>query len=727
MPGVGVGVTLHATPTTNVVAYAVEESFPSGWTVSAVSHGGAVDPVQRAIKWGPFTDTIPVSRVLAYTVTPPVGEREAGHWRGEGRFNTERVLTTGNALSARYPGTLALVLPPEFVPGQPVLIRVNAEPASDVNAYAVEVGVPAGWSVTLINESGQWDLLNDKVKWGPFTDATPRSRELTFTVTPPANGARQVSFQARAVMDAVELTVSGSLGRRPSRVTPSMPGTYVPGTPILVELEVDPAPFVEAHAVELAIPAGWVASGISHSGVLDLAEGKVKWGPFLEDTPLRRVLTASLMPPTGAEGMREFMGVGVFDDETVAFGITTDRYWANQESSVKSELPSEHEAGTSVTVVLRVSPRDGDEVYSVEDTLPEGWELVSADSGGAYDSVNRKVKWGPFYAPETVARQLTYRARSTGASIGDARFEGVGWFGGVFRTIDGDRVTTVLPGRLSRVLPPRYTPGVEFLGQLDANPGPGIGAYAVEEQVPVGWGFVGATEGGIYDPVNRLVKWGPFSDRVRRTLEYRLVPPSGVAATTQFSGRAAFGHSLVDSTGASQAVRNSAPRVIPNTAGRTPGEAFKISVIKILLNDSDDDGDFLSVVGVSPTSAHGAEVVLAWPWIFYTPPEGFNGVDTFGYTVSDGFGGVTIGLLQVVVNPPPTSAQNILQIESLPNGTRRVRFTGVPGFTYHIEASTNLTTWIPLGDVVAEPNGQFEYLDLNATLFPVRYYRSIWP
>jgi hypothetical protein len=48
--------------------------------------------------------------------------------------------------------------------------------------------------------------------------------------------------------------------------------------------------------------------------------------------------------------------------------------------------------------------------------------------------------------------------------------------------------------------------------------------------------------------------------------------------------------------------------------------------------------------------------------------------------------------------------------------------TGVPGFTYTVEASTDLASWVPL----CTNTSPFTFVDGNATNFPGRYYRSVY-
>jgi hypothetical protein len=79
--------------------------------------------------------------------------------------------------------------------------------------------------------------------------------------------------------------------------------------------------------------------------------------------------------------------------------------------------------------------------------------------------------------------------------------------------------------------------------------------------------------------------------------------------------------------------------------------------INVLRNDKDSDGDKLSIMGMSPplkgkieTSSDGI--------ITYTPLESWSGTERFGYTISDGRGGVATASVTVIVENQPPEAQD---------------------------------------------------------------------
>lgn len=78
------------------------------------------------------------------------------------------------------------------------------------------------------------------------------------------------------------------------------------------------------------------------------------------------------------------------------------------------------------------------------------------------------------------------------------------------------------------------------------------------------------------------------------------------------------------------------------------------NALDVLANDFDPDGDELTLVAVSQPSNGQAEIGAGV--VLYTPAAGFTGVDTFSYTIDDGFGGqasATITVQVVPVNRPP--------------------------------------------------------------------------
>lgn len=69
----------------------------------------------------------------------------------------------------------------------------------------------------------------------------------------------------------------------------------------------------------------------------------------------------------------------------------------------------------------------------------------------------------------------------------------------------------------------------------------------------------------------------------------------------------------------------------------------------------------------------------------------------------------------------PTAAAN-LAAAAAPAGQFAVAVSGVPGYQYIVEASTNLLDWVPLQTNIAP----FNFVDPNAKQFDHRYYRTVY-
>jgi glucose/arabinose dehydrogenase len=92
---------------------------------------------------------------------------------------------------------------------------------------------------------------------------------------------------------------------------------------------------------------------------------------------------------------------------------------------------------------------------------------------------------------------------------------------------------------------------------------------------------------------------------------------------------------------------NDAPVATKDSAVTRRNTAVAISV---LANDSDVDGDALTVASFTAPSKGRVTVGTSAKTVTYTPSNGFIGIDTFTYTASDGHGGTATATVTVTVN-----------------------------------------------------------------------------
>ena len=161
----------------------------------------------------------------------------------------------------------------------------------------------------------------------------------------------------------------------------------------------------------------------------------------------------------------------------------------------------------------------------------------------------------------------------------------------------------------------------------------------------------------------------------------------------------------------------------PTFAGYSVATAWQtaasISLSKLLTKAADADGDTLSVTASGPASTQNGTAVLQSGSILYTPPAASSGSDTFSVTISDAYGATVSGTVMVSVGPNPTSGGqgvNPPQITMLGNGDAEIGSQGIPGRTYLVQRSTNLSSWYDkclIGTITAASNGAVSFIDPN--------------
>ena len=156
---------------------------------------------------------------------------------------------------------------------------------------------------------------------------------------------------------------------------------------------------------------------------------------------------------------------------------------------------------------------------------------------------------------------------------------------------------------------------------------------------------------------------------------------------------------------------NDPPVAVADSGSTSQGVAV---LLDVLANDTDVDGDTLSIAGVG--NASNGTVAIQSGKVLYTPNSGYTGSDAFTYTASDGHGGTAIGNVSVNVtttpNQPPvanadsaTTTQNtatvidVLANDSDPDGGT-LSLAGVGN-------ATNGTVAIQSGKVLYTPNNGY--------------------
>jgi uncharacterized delta-60 repeat protein len=145
IPGEPVLVTIAVSPAPTSAACAVEDAFPAGWSVSAVSDGGELDGVNGRVKWGPFFDANP--RLLTYQATPPPTAEGLTAFGGTASFDGASTVIAG---SRQLQASARLRVSRGMQPGQMIVslaggsnARYLIETSLDLTAWETLISVTA--------------------------------------------------------------------------------------------------------------------------------------------------------------------------------------------------------------------------------------------------------------------------------------------------------------------------------------------------------------------------------------------------------------------------------------------------------------------------------------------------------------------------------------------------------------------------------------------------------
>ncbi|MDS0259232.1 Ig-like domain-containing protein [Haloarcula sp. S1CR25-12] len=158
---------------------------------------------------------------------------------------------------------------------------------------------------------------------------------------------------------------------------------------------------------------------------------------------------------------------------------------------------------------------------------------------------------------------------------------------------------------------------------------------------------------------NRLSVVGSIGEPANGTLtfdngSFEYAPDDG------FTGEDSFVYEMQDSFGATDTATvtitvgkeadNSAPTASDDSVNTTENATLAIDTAELLANDTDPDGDTLTVTGVSSQPANGT-ASLDNGTVEYTPAAGFTGEDSFDYRIEDGAGAADTATVFITVEP----------------------------------------------------------------------------
>ncbi|MBN8498898.1 cadherin-like domain-containing protein, partial [Accumulibacter sp.] len=146
----------------------------------------------------------------------------------------------------------------------------------------------------------------------------------------------------------------------------------------------------------------------------------------------------------------------------------------------------------------------------------------------------------------------------------------------------------------------------------------------------------------------------PFADG-----HFSFTPTAGFTGTTSFNYTISDGFGGTSTAKVNIDVFNNKPVVNNDTYNIRPNQVLSVAAPGLLANDSDPDGDTLSVVALDVSGLRGSITPFADGHFSFTPTVGFAGTTSFKYTVSDGAGGTATGTTTInVVNAAPVAVND---------------------------------------------------------------------
>lgn len=324
---------------------------------------------------------------------------------------------------------------------------------------------------------------------------------------------------------------------------------------------------------------------------------------------------------------------------------------------------------TYTLVVSNAGPSPATAI-TVTDPLPLTATFVSASPGGSLDGT--AMVWtnlGPLAAGSSLTLTLTVTAppEATGltnvATVSSLIHDSNPGNNQTPPMVTG--VNGMADLELQKLAPPVVAPGVNFAYTLVlTNHGPSLASnVTVVDPLAPNLSFVSASHGGVFSGGNVL--WTnlghlPAFSSVSLTLTVTAPLVGGATNTATASSPTSDPYPGNNTPPPAVSVVGNVPPTTVNDFASTPKNSPV--TVPVLANDSDDNGDPLTLLAVTQTNGtatiSGANVV-------FTPALDFVGAVVLTYTVTDGQGGTNTGLLTITVtnvNSPPVVVDDVFTV-----------------------------------------------------------------
>jgi hypothetical protein len=284
-------------------------------------------------------------------------------------------------------------------------VQIVLAPPAGAFAIAVEDSPPAGWVVGAVSDGGGYDAVNHKVKWGPWFSPFPA--EVSYEVTPDNAALGQHCFSGIVSIDGTTGAVCGDTC-----------------------LDYQCCPYIAAETPQpvcatcAAENCAACTTGACEDGTMSLCEVisyGCAWVRGCNDD-ISGVTRAAYIWRNGEcycwDGVVQNFVPRDCSSEgpccTAGATASTSQEFSPSLGSALASIGGERQQRglREWYVSIDVVPVPGTSASAAELALPKGWRVVAIGEDGAFDSVNGKIKWGPYFGD--TSRTLTAAIRPGG-------------------------------------------------------------------------------------------------------------------------------------------------------------------------------------------------------------------------------------------------------------------------------------------------------------------------
>jgi hypothetical protein len=480
-----------------------------------------------------------------------------------------------------------------------------------------------------------------------------------------------------------------------AQVTRSVSGNGF-ATPV-VTFNVTPGTNASCIAITEALVPGLGATSVSSGGNYVASNNVVLWGPFFGTNVLSLSYQAVGLP--GVYPVRASWSVdGVSGTETTGTNLVIAG------TGVNGQVPTPPAPPPQVATPVLTPPMASNLPVSVTITDATPGAVIYYTLDGSLPTKNSTLCTG---VVSLVAKSVLRAVAFTN-----------GWTPSVAAVGEYVPVLTTNTVLVTNSITENAT--IQPIVSLTATPQGAVNCYAVVETIPFGLTPSGLSGDGIWDPIAGAIRWGPYLDNQPRGFSFSV---SGASGTYLLSGQVSVnGYSM--STGATNIQVNTSVSWTAPQIGTQPSSQVALAGSTVQFT--------VSASGSSP---------LIYRWYFNTNTPLFSpstvatlslsnvtaqSAGHYSVVITNVYGNVTSSIVSLTVVTPLV----VTGINLDASGNVTLNFASLPNSTNRIWAATNLVppaVWQVISTNIADPNGQWQFIDTNAIGHPMRYYRFSMP